>query len=169
MAQHLVVGALAVLAAAVVMGPRYSLQGMARELIQAVSKTHPDILYAVVAVKELPVDQMRGASGLTVRRGKYDRQAKVVYVSTLALNGNPLPRPVVAGTLVHELAHAVSTATHSDEWRSTFEHFLRVATTHLKWDITLECSACPLYNMCRQEQCPACHWKRCTATVKSTE
>jgi hypothetical protein len=104
----------------------------------------------------------------TVRRGRFSRSDGVVYIATVHADGTtPLPSDVVAGYLVHEVAHAVAGPHHSMQWREAFLALLHIATSRLGWRVTLECGACPSYGVCEAYQCPACEWGACKSGRRS--
>lgn len=146
---------------------------MVRDLVQAAGVSERAST-AIKAVKIFPRHKLADARRGTVRRGWFDRGAGILYVAVHRRDGAPLPAPVVAGVVVHEVAHAcVDSGAHDEEWRRTYVRLLEVATRVLRWDVTLECSSCSMYGVCEAAQCPLCAWKKCgvksSQRVKSSE
>ena len=116
---------------------------------------------AITAVRAFPPEELVDPNRKTVRRGKFSRGDGVLYLATQRPDGTPLPPEVVAGVLVHEVAHAATAGSHSAEWRDMYLALLRVATEDLGWKVALECSSCKFYGVCHEYQCPRCAWVQC--------
>lgn len=149
--------AVAALAGVALAATEPTLDLMAQSLLQAAGMDP----CTIAGVRPLPRDRLLAPHRRTVRRGWFDRQARVLYVALEGRHGEPLPRGVVAGVLVHEIAHAcLGSGAHSEEWRDTYILLLRVATEVLGWHVRLEAGSCRLYGVCGAWQCPRCSFTR---------
>lgn len=144
--------AVAALAGMALAATEPSLNQMARDLLEAAGME-----CTIAGVRALPRDRLLAPHRRTVRRGWFDRSTRVLYVALEGRHGEPLPRGVVAGVLVHELAHAcLGSGAHTGEWRAMYVRLLRVATESLGWHVRLEAGSCRLYGVCGAWQCPRC-------------
>lgn len=144
---------------------------LASALLDAAARRHPDdprLRLARHSIREVHADS--AASGMvnlerkTVRRGKFDRLTGNLYVSVVNSAGAPLPMQVVRNVVVHEVAHAaMQDGRHSPEWREMYVALLRVATEDLGWQVSLGCSSCRFYRVCRARDCPLCVRTACRA------
>jgi thiamine biosynthesis protein ThiC len=138
-------------------------------LMHVAAPAYPNLAANVRDVQQFPPDDMVDNVRKTVRRGKYDRATKTIYISTVSHTGRPLPPGVMNGIIAHELAHAASVSNHQDEWRATYLAMLHLATNVLGWDVLLECSACGMYGVCDPVmQCARCTRKTCVSTTATT-
>jgi hypothetical protein len=150
------------------------LSKMAKDLVDAARARYPSIASEnrIVDVRPMPEPEIVDHVRKTVRRGKYARSDGTIYVALKRRNAEDLPLDVVVGILVHEVAHALTSGSHTAEWRDMFSALLRTATEDLGWTVRLECSACKTYGICQPQQCPKCDWDECRSPrgpgVKST-
>lgn len=136
---------------------------MARDLTEAARARFPSDEFAgsINDVQPLPEGEIVDHVRETVRRGKYARSSGTIYVALKRRNLEPLSPDVVAGILVHEVAHALTSGSHTPEWREMYIKLLRTATEDLGWTVRLECGACKSYQICQPHQCPRCDWDEC--------
>lgn len=147
------------------------LSKMVRELLDAARARYPeDARFRTPTIRDVrpfpPEDLVDHARG-TVRRGKFVHSTGIMYVATHRANGRPLDPSIIAGVVVHEVAHAIAGRGHTDMWRSVYESLLRVATEDLNWSVTLECSSCGFYKVCSKAQCPRCVWQACRSVTRA--
>ena len=145
--------------------PECNLRQMAKDLVEAARTRYPSIVVAgrkgIVDVRPLPETEIVDHVRKTVRRGKYARSDGTIYVALKRRNSEELPLDIVTGILVHEVAHALTSGSHTAEWRDVYIMLLRTATEDLGWTVRLECGACKNYGICEPHQCPRCDWDQC--------
>lgn len=104
-----------------------------------------------------------GSGGSSVyNSGMFSHKTGRMSVAPRDGNGNIRSAGSLNKTIVHELAHAtrfkyLGEDAHSDEWKSSWLFFLKIATEELGWDVEASCSAVTYYGL-DKNQCPGCNF-----------
>lgn len=101
-------------------------------------------------------------SGGVYNSGGFNHSTGTLMVAAREGDGDVRTVGSLNKTILHELAHAtrfkyIGETSHSVEWKSAFEFFLKVATNELGLPVELNCSAVQFYGI-DAKGCPGCVW-----------
>lgn len=103
-------------------------------------------------------------SGNVYNSGQFSHSTGKLLVAPRDGHGHVRSHASLNKTIVHELAHAtrfkyIGESSHSEEWKSSWFWFLKIATDELHWDVEVSCSAVTFYGL-DKKSCPGCRFER---------
>ncbi len=114
----------------------------------------------------------RGSTSTSYISGMFDHNTGTLKVASRDGSGNMRDEKSLNKSITHELAHGtrfkfIGETSHSDEWKTAWKAFLKIATEELNWEVEAPCSSRQFYGL-TEDDCPKCVWedRECDTTVK---
>lgn len=114
----------------------------------------------------------KGSTATSYISGMFDHRTGTLRVASRDGSGNMRGERSLNKSITHELAHGTRNkffgeTSHSDEWKSAWKRFLKIATEELNWEVEAPCSSMVFYGL-KEEDCPKCNWedRECDTSVK---
>jgi hypothetical protein len=137
-----------------------------QQFVRHLQTTYPDdqltnnVLAKVTDVQLLPYK--KGSTPTTYTSGLFDHSTGTIRIAARDGSGKLRDEPSLNKSIVHELAHGtrfkyIGEHSHSDEWKTAWKRFLRIATEDSGWDVEAPCSSYQFYGL-TPDECPRCDW-----------
>lgn len=105
---------------------------------------------------------MKGNTNKSYISGLFDHATGVLKIAPRDSAGNIRDEQSLNKSIVHELAHAtrfkyIGETSHSNDWKTAWKKFLKIATEDLGWKVESNCSSQKFYGLTPGD-CPNCVW-----------
>ena len=136
-----------------------------RKLKKHLRVTYPDSPHTralFAKLNDVKLIDRPSKGGTTFNSGGFDHSTGTLMVAARDAAGKIRDEGALNKTVLHELAHGTrfkypGEASHSTEWKSAFEFFLKVGTEDLGMPVDMNCSAVTFYGITDKE-CAGCTW-----------
>ena len=137
-----------------------------RQFVHHLQNAYPDdpltknILAKMTDVQLLPYK--KGKTPTSYTSGLFDHSTGTIRIAARDGSGTLRDESSINKSIVHEIAHGtrfkyIGEQSHSDEWKTAWKKFLKIATEDLGWNVEAPCSSYQFYGLTPGD-CPKCIW-----------